>query len=789
MGCTSLPREYFLFWASWAGIRALVYINPPPPVSTICAASPSLSSHPPLFATFLLNTPSAVRSQPSISPSLRWSSVCQTSSTMHPFHAMLFWALALFAVVTGAPHPQYDTEDSFTVDCSTSSYSAPKVYTTPPPYENSYPTAVSPYYDTYMTSSYSYNAYTTSSASFYDVYDTTSSSCYDTGNMSSSYYYPPDTCTACTPYYPATYVTSSPYSPSPDTSCYTSDIYYTSDTTYSTSMAHYPPTTSCDGMSSFTSHYHPDASNSSYYCPDTKSTTSSYHYPLDIGSSTYYPEMSCNSIASSYYYPPYTSSLSCYPDTSCTPSYYYPADTASYYPDMSYMTSVSYYSPPGRASSYSYYRETSSSYSPPMNSSPSHYGCLSKPNSYLIKAESSSLSGYTEEYSYLIWTPAESDTGFTSYSFCSIGYSIHAPDSHAAILYSDSGCLDQGTASLAEYWKAYAHHLPPAIEAERLFVLLSGTSYPYPVGLDSNMPSGAGYTAFGVDFNGYLTYDGQQSWALCTPSSGSYTTDTLYLYWLGGNSCPDSCYPATLKLVPYGFPYPVDRYYKNHGGNCGAPSYSMTTYTTSEHGYTTSIYTSPRYPIYTTSYGGDSYPTITYNTPTYTSTPYGGGMYPYPTTYGGDTYSYCASCSYSASHGGDYAYPTPMYPTYTPPYGVYSMGSSCGEESYYATPAYPTYPIYSPPYGYTDSYTDSHTGTSGYTLSWYYSPPMQYETDLYEASDYYYTASYFSTTPAATIYTASVTEHMTTVISSSTYTETVGGQVATAYTTILSYDE
>ena len=595
--------------------------------------------------------------------------------------------------------------------------------------------------------------------------------------MSSSYY-PTDTCTTCAPYYAPTYLPFSPYSPSPDTPCYTSDTYYTSDTSYSMAMVYYPTTTSCDGISSCTSYYYPQTSTSSYYYPDTESTTS-YNYPPDIGSSSYYPEMSCSNITSSYYYPPYTSS-SCYPDTSCTSSYYYAGDTSAYYPDMSYSTSSSYYYPPCTASSSSsYYRETSSSYSPPTHTSPSHYGCLSKLNSYLIKAESSSLSGYTEEYSYLIWTPADSDTGFTSYSFCSVGYSIFASDSHAALLYSDSGCLGQGTASLAEYWKAYPHHLPPTIEAERLFVL-SDTSYPYPVGLDSNVPSGAGYSAFGVDSNGYLTYGGQQSWALCTPSSGSYTTDTLYLYWLGGNACPDYCYPATLKLVPYGFPYPVDHYYKNHGGNCGAPSYPMAPYTTEEHGYTTSTYTSPHYPVYITSYGGDSYSTITYDTLTYTSsTPYGGDMYTYSAPYGGDTYSYCTSCSYSASHGRDYGYPsTPTYPIYTPPYGGYQMGSSCGDESYsQATPTYPTYPTYSPPYGgYTDSYTDS------YTLSSHYSPPMQYDTDLYETSDSYYTASYFSTTP---IYT-SITERMTT---SSTYTVMAGGQVATAYTTTPSYDE
>ena len=467
---------------------------------------------------------------------------------MHPVQAILLWTLALFGFVTAAPHPQYDTNEN-----STSCSSVPNAYTTPSSCSDSYLTTSSYCPDTYMTSSCSYDVcYTASSYSV--VYETTSSSCYN-ADMSSSYSSPPDTCTTSTPYYPTTYVTSSSYGPPTDTSCYTCDIYYTSyypDTSYSTSMVYYPPTTSCYAMSSSTSYYYPDTSTSSYYYPDTESTT--------------------ESTASSYYYPPDTTSSSYYSHMSCTTA------TSDYYPP--YMTSSSY-------------SETSSSYTPPTYTSPPHNGCLSTINSYLIKAESSYLSGYAEEYSYLIWTPAESDTGFTSYSFCSIGYSIHAPDAHAALFYSGSGCLDQGTASLAEYWKGYPHHAPPPTnEAEWLFVM-SATSYPYPVGLDGNIPSEAGYTAFGIDSNGYLTYGGEHSWALCTPSSGNYITDTRYLYWLGGSSCPDHCYPATLKLVPYGFPYPVDHYYKNQGGNCSGPisgytttvSSLTTTYTTTTTSY------------------------------------------------------------------------------------------------------------------------------------------------------------------------------------------------------------
>lgn len=761
----------WLVWISGVGYKR----GHPPPI----LISTFLPSFPPSHRQHSRFLPTTRSPSQVVLPSLtvislfpQWSSPYHPSSVMHPFPAVVLCALALLAVVTAAPHPQYyDTGDSYgTEDCSTSSsyYYYPPAYTTSS-CDDVVPTTSSCSDDSYPTTSSCEDEISTSTYYAYppplwttstpcesptyvsppDTICTTSETYYtppsypDTSCSSSEIYYPPTTtsCESDTYYTPLSYPDTScsdsdTYTPPsyPDTSCSTSQGYYTttpceSDTYYTPpsypttscdsdtyfSPPSYPTTTPCESDTSYTpyttpcesdTYYsppsYPDTSCSSsdtspttscetdtYYSPpsyttpcqsdtdytppsyaDTSCSSSEVYPTTPCESDTYsppsYPTTSCES--DTYYSPTYPdtscSSTEVYPTTSCdtesssTSSYYYPDTTPAYvYP--TYTTSSYYYQEtPTYTTSTAYVytttsEEYSSSYPTPTYTSPAGGGYHSKINSYLIKAESSCLTGYTEEYSYLIWTPAESDTGFTSYSFVSIGYSIYAPNAHAALVYSESGCLDQGTASLGEYYKAYPNHSPPPeSEAEYLFIVPDTFC---PVGLDSSIPSGAGYQSFGVDSNGYLTYGGQQSWALCTPQSGDYTSNSLYLYWMGDSSCPDYCYPATLSLVYYGFPGPEDHYYENTGGDCGASS-SMCT--TSEYGtptytppyYTTPSDTPPSYPTYTTTYGEESYPTDTYGSPTYT----------YPTPYGGET----SSSPYDTPSWNGYGSPTTLATVY-----------------------------------------------------------------------------------------------------------------------------
>ena len=150
-----------------------------------------------------------------------------------------------------------------------------------------------------------------------------------------------------------------------------------------------------------------------------------------------------------------------------------------------------------------------------------------------------------------------------------------------------------------------------------------------PVGISHSLPANVGYQKFGVDSYHHLTFAGLQKWALCTPTSGSYSANTKYLYWLGDGSCPQNCITGvTLRLVRYGFPS-SEEYSSGAGDSYGSysttyPQYDSPTtipypYQTSDNGYyLTYPINGGGYPPSQTSYGGDilssTYPTYPYQT-------------------------------------------------------------------------------------------------------------------------------------------------------------------------------